>query len=203
MPMPTIYDIKPAFQSLLRPIVRLLARLGVTPNQVTVAALVLSIAAGAAIAMFPTSRWPLWCLPAALVVRMALNAIDGVLAREYGLTSDLGRVLNELGDVVADAAMYLPLALVYGLDPAFVVIVVVLGVVSEMAGVVAQVITGVRRYDGPMGKSDRAFAFGLLSLALAVGVRRGWYLDAVLAVVAALLVVTIMNRARGAVQGNA
>ena len=49
--MPSIYDLKPRFQSLLRPITRGLAAAGVTANQVTVAAAVLSIAVGACIAI--------------------------------------------------------------------------------------------------------------------------------------------------------
>jgi CDP-diacylglycerol--glycerol-3-phosphate 3-phosphatidyltransferase len=200
--MPSIYQLKPAFQNILRPIVRACARAGVTPNQVTVAAMVLSFAAGACIVAAPDARWPLFVLPAALLLRMARNAIDGVLAREFQLTSAKGAVLNEIGDVVSDAAMYLPLGLVEGLGAHWVIAVVVLGIVSEMTGVVAQTLTGERRYDGPMGKSDRAFVFGVMALALALGVRRGWYLDLVLAVNAFLLVATILNRARAATRGG-
>jgi CDP-diacylglycerol--glycerol-3-phosphate 3-phosphatidyltransferase len=196
--MPSIYHLKPAFQSVLRPVVRSLARAGVTPNQVTVAAVGVSFVAGAAIAWRPGETWPLVVLPAALVVRMALNAVDGVLAREHGMTSRTGAVLNELGDVVSDAAMYLPLGLVDAVNAAWVVAAVVLGIVGEMAGVVAQVVGGERRDDGPMGKSDRALAFGLVSVALAAGVRRTRVFDGVLAVVCVLLVVTIVNRARRA-----
>ena len=47
--MPSIYDIKPAFQNLLRPVVRGLVKLGWTPNAVTVIAFVMSMAAGVAI----------------------------------------------------------------------------------------------------------------------------------------------------------
>ena len=42
--MPSVYLLKPAFQRLLRPLVRWLAEAGVTANQVTVAALLLSVA---------------------------------------------------------------------------------------------------------------------------------------------------------------
>ncbi len=49
----------------------------------------------------PTSRWPLLLLPVTLFVRMALNAIDGMMAREHGQASAAGAVLNELSDVVA------------------------------------------------------------------------------------------------------
>ena len=37
---------------------------------------------------------------------MAFNAIDGMLAREFGQKSRLGAYLNELTDVVSDAALY-------------------------------------------------------------------------------------------------
>ncbi len=200
--MPSIYQLKPAFQNLLRPVVRALAGAGVTPNQVTVAALVLSFASGASIVFRPGATWPLIVLPAALLVRMALNAIDGVLAREYQMTSASGAMLNEIGDVVADAAMYLPLGLVDGVSALWVTIVVVLGIVSEMAGVVAQAISGDRRYDGPMGKSDRAFVFGALALALGFGASPGLWVDAILGFNAMMLVVTIFNRGRAVRAGG-
>ena len=46
-------------------------------------------------------------LPIVLALRMALNAADGMLAREHGQASPLGFYLNELGDIISDAALYL------------------------------------------------------------------------------------------------
>ena len=196
--MPSVYDLKPAFQNLLRPLCRTLAGAGVTANQVTVGAMALSLAVGATVALRPAARWPLLLVPGALLVRMALNAIDGMLAREHGMKSNLGAVLNEIGDVVSDSALYLPFALVAGLPAALVTLIVVLSVISEMTGVVAVQIGASRRYDGPMGKSDRAFAFGLLALLLACGLTPGLWSTVLLSIVAALLVVTIANRGRRA-----
>lgn len=196
--MASIYDIKPAFQNLLRPITRSLAKAGVTANQVTLAAALLSIAVGTCIALWPERRWPLLLLPGFLFVRMALNAIDGMLAREHNMKSRLGAVLNEIGDVVADTALYLPLAIVPGFSLWLVVVIAILAIVSEMTGVVAIQIGVARRYDGPMGKSDRAFAFGLLALLLGLGVRAGSWLFYVQILLIALLVLTIVNRARRA-----
>jgi CDP-diacylglycerol--glycerol-3-phosphate 3-phosphatidyltransferase len=198
--VPSIYDLKPAFQKLLRPVCRGLARAGVTANQVTVAALLLSAATGAAIAWQPDRRWPLLLVPAVLFVRMALNAVDGMLAREHDMQSAAGAVLNELGDVLSDAVIYLPLALVPGVRPWFIVVAVLLAVVTEMTGVVAVQIGASRRYDGPLGKSDRAFVFGALCLALALGAPTGPWLDALLAVVLMLLALTVLNRARRALR---
>jgi CDP-diacylglycerol--glycerol-3-phosphate 3-phosphatidyltransferase len=126
---------------------------------------------------------------------MALNAIDGMLAREHNMQSDLGGILNELGDVISDTALYLPFAFVPGISPLFLVTVVLLSVLSEMVGVVAVQIGASRRYDGPMGKSDRAFAFGLLALLLGIGLKPGWWANAGLVLVGILSAWTIVNRA--------
>ena len=198
--MPSIYDIKPRFQALLRPLVGALARVGVTANHVTLAALVLSVVGGSMVLLWPEARWPMALIPIVLFVRMALNAIDGMLAREFAMKSRLGAILNEIGDVVSDAALYLPFAIVAGLSATAVVLVVILGIVSEMAGVVAIQIGAQRRYDGPMGKSDRAFVFGFVGLLLGVGVPVGAWANWILWVVVALLAVTIWNRSRQALR---
>lgn len=199
----TIYELKPHFQAALRPMVRWLATNGVTANQVTIGAALLSVAAGAAIALQPSAAWPLALLPLALFLRMALNAIDGMLAREHDMQSPLGGVLNELGDVISDSALYLPLALVPGIDPTLIVLVVLLAVCTELVGVVAVQIGAQRRYDGPMGKSDRAFVFGTLGLVLALGVPPGAWLDWLLGAMMLLLALTVFNRARRAIAETA
>jgi len=183
----------------LRPLVRRLAAAGVTPNQVTVAALVLSLGVGGLVAWRPAERWPLLLLPAALFTRMALNALDGMMARELDMKSHAGAFLNELGDVLSDAALYVPLAFVPGFSALLVHVTVLLAVVSEMAGVVSVQIGASRRYDGPMGKSDRAFVFGAMGLALGLGIEPGTWVTVVLGLVILLLSVTIVRRARRAV----
>ena len=198
--MPSIYDLKPKFQGLLRPITRSLVNLGVTANHVTVFAAVFSIGAGACLAIWPKEQWPLLMIPGMLFVRMALNAIDGMLAREHDMKSDLGAVLNEIGDVVSDSALYLPLALLPGFRPELIVGIVLLSVISEMTGVVAVQIGASRRYEGPMGKSDRAFAFGLICLLLGCGVPEKPWLGIALGVILILLLATIFNRAKQALR---
>jgi len=195
----TIYDLKPAFQNLLRPLCRGLAGRGATANQVTVAALALSLAAGAAVWMWPESRWPLLAIPPVLLARMALNAIDGMLAREHGMKSALGGFLNELADVVSDAALYAPLVRVGDVSAGLALAAVFLAGLTEMAGVVAVQVGASRRYDGPMGKSDRAFAYGAVYLLLGCGLpQHAVWANAALGAVALLLGVTVVNRVRRA-----
>ena len=106
MKAPTIYKLKPAFQSLLRPVVKGLARKGFTANQVTLAAVVISALQGSLLAMQPGNRVVLLLLPLVLFLRMALNAIDGMLAREHNQKTKLGGILNEIGDVLSDTVLY-------------------------------------------------------------------------------------------------
>jgi CDP-diacylglycerol--glycerol-3-phosphate 3-phosphatidyltransferase len=193
--MASIYDLKPAFQRLLRPLCRSFVRVGLTANHVTVAAIVLSCATGACILGWPEARWPLLLVPGMLFLRMALNAIDGMIAREHDMQTPLGAILNELGDVLSDAAIYLPLAVVPAFRAELVVGVVLLGVISEMTGVVGVQIGASRRYDGPMGKSDRAFLFGLICLIVGLGVSPHPWMYWILVVMVVLLMGTIVRRA--------
>ena len=194
----SVYELKPRFQELLRRPTAALAGAGVSANQVTLAALALSVVCGGAIALWPARSWPLLLLPFALFLRMALNAVDGMLAREHGQASPLGAVLNELGDLLSDAALYLPLALVPGLSAPLVVLAVVLTLIAEAAGILGFAVGASRRYDGPMGKSDRAVVFGGLGLLLALGVPPGGWLDWLLWLVLLLLIFTVVNRVRRA-----
>ena len=167
--MASVYDLKPRFQALLRPAVARLRAIGITPNGVTLLALAGSVAVGAVVAIGtivrgagPQAIW-LLLLPAWLFLRMALNAIDGMMAREHDLATPLGAILNELGDVLSDVALYLPLAFLHAPSRWLVVAFVLGAVMTEFCGVLAQALGGGRQYQGPMGKSDRAFWIGALA----------------------------------------
>lgn len=198
--MPSIYDLKPGFQSLLKPLVNALHAQGVTANQVTLAAVALSFIGGAIIAWKPDETWPLLLLPLVLLVRMGLNAIDGMLARDFAQQSKLGAMLNELGDVISDAALYLPLAWLPMAYAPLVVGIVILSILSEMTGVVAVQIGARRQYQGPMGKSDRAFWLGAMGFALGVGTAPGNWINWLFGVMLFLLLITIWNRVRTALK---
>lgn len=164
----SIYALKPKFQSLLRPLVRLLYRLGVTANQVTVFAALISVSIGLSLYWLPSPRICFLAIPIWFFLRMAMNAVDGMLAREFGQQSRLGAYLNELTDVISDSAMYLPFALIAPFNGFWIGTIIVLAALTEMTGVLGQVIGRTRQYQGPMGKSDRAFVFGALGLAVAI-----------------------------------
>lgn len=206
--MPSVYQLKPRFLALLQPLTSTLAARGVTANQVTSLACLLSIGYGVTLALLlwqqqDAARW-LWLgMPLFLFVRMALNAIDGQLAREHGQKSRLGGLLNEMGDVLADAALFAPLALVPGFGAWLIALFIWLALLTEYAGVLGLLIQSSRRYEGPMGKSDRATLVGACGLWLGLGMTQPLALTAmkgVLALACGLMLWTCYNRLRMALQ---
>lgn len=195
--MLSIYQLKPRFQALLRPAVALLAAQGVTANAVTLTAMAVSLVLGACLlALGPTHTALFLLLPLWMFLRMALNAIDGMLAREFGQKSALGAYLNELTDVISDACLYLPFAYIVGFTSLWVWVFIALSIIVEMTGVLGLMVGASRRYDGPFGKSDRAFVIGALALAVGIGLpTQGWG-EWVFPVMSVLCAFTIIRRVR-------
>lgn len=193
--MASLYDWKPAFQERLRPYAERLHDNGLTPNQVTLAALALSAIEGALLLAWPGAWLPLLLLPLVLFLRLALNAIDGMIAREHDKATRSGKILNEIGDVLADAFLYLPLMKMPSAPETLIALAVLAGIAAEFAGVLAEAIGGERRYDGPVGKSERALAFGVAGLLLALGAEAGWWFDLLMLVLILLSARTAWNRA--------
>jgi CDP-diacylglycerol--glycerol-3-phosphate 3-phosphatidyltransferase len=192
----TLYDLKPRFQALLRPGVARLHALGVSANQVTLAACLISLLVGGAILTWPSQHGLFLLLPVWLFLRMAFNAIDGMLAREFGQKSPLGGYLNELTDVISDAALILPFAVLPVFGPMWIGAIIFLAALSEYAGAVGPLVGASRRYDGPLGKSDRALLFGVLGLWAGLGLPLPAWLFWLMPIIALLLVLTIWNRVR-------
>jgi len=189
----TLYDLKPVFQARLRPLAGRLAARGITANQVTIAAALISLLVGGLI-WLSGARIAFLLLPFWYGLRMAFNAVDGMLAREHGQKSRLGAFLNELGDVVSDAALIAPFAVLPVFYGFAVGLVVVLALLTEFAGVLAEALGGGRRYDGPMGKSDRALVFGSAGAWIGLSLPLPGWSVLFLYVLAALLVWTVVNR---------
>ncbi|ASG54671.1 MAG TPA: CDP-alcohol phosphatidyltransferase family protein [Salmonella bongori] len=190
----TLYQIKPAFQALLRPLMAWLYRHHITANQITLSAIVLSMVTGLILTVFPLY----FLLPVVLFVRMALNALDGMLARECHQQSRLGAILNETGDVISDIALYLPF--LFLADSSFLLVLTMLlaMMMTEFCGILAQTINGVRSYAGPFGKSDRALVFGTWGLVLALWPQAAHWSNIVWGIAVVLLLWTIVNRCQSA-----
>jgi CDP-diacylglycerol--glycerol-3-phosphate 3-phosphatidyltransferase len=198
----TLYAVEPRFQDLLRPLVGRLEATGVNANQITVAAAVGSVVCGAVVVCFAAHPAIFALIPAWLFVRMALNAMDGMLAREFGQESLLGFYLNEIADVVSDVALYAPFALVAPFGASGIGLVIVLSLLTEFAGVLAAAAGTARRYDGPMGKSDRAVVFGALGLWIAIAGALPSWIRWLILVLVILLALTVVNRVYRALGGT-
>lgn len=191
----SIYKLKSSFQAVLRPLVGKLAAMGLTANQVTLAAALISVAIGVVLVIRPVPELfaliPVW-----MFLRMAFNAVDGMLAREHGQKSALGGYLNEITDVVSDAALYVPFALIAPFSLPWIATIVFLAVLTEFAGVLGVAHGKGRNYEGPMGKSDRAALFGALGLLVAMFETLPdwtWHIQPMACV---LLIWTVVNRVR-------
>ena len=189
----SIYLLKPKFQKLLLPVLKYLETLRITPNQITLFTMLISLAYSAALLRFGGVMWLWMVFPAFMLLRMALNAIDGMLANATHQKTKLGSLLNEVCDQISDVALYLPFALLPNISIALVVLVVVMMLLAEFAGIAALVVGAQRRFDGPMGKSDRAFAFSVIALLIAAKTAAIW-INMVLLIVLFLLLWTMINR---------
>jgi CDP-diacylglycerol--glycerol-3-phosphate 3-phosphatidyltransferase len=193
----SVYALKGRLQRFLRPLVGQFASAGVTANQITIASCLLSVGLGVLLVLRIQNQRLLLLLPAFFLVRMALNAMDGMLARDFGQRSNLCAYLNELTDVVSDAFLYLPFAYLAGFDPLWIGATIVLSALSELAAVVAATTGASRRNDGPMGKSDRALAFGAAAAWIGMGgTFAPWASSVFTKLIVLLLILTIFNRVR-------
>ena len=207
--MPSIYQLKPAFQNLLRPLVKSLYTIGISANQITLLAMFISLAVASFIYIYFSNHgiglllliFPLWML-----IRMAFNAIDGMLAREFNQQSKLGAFYNELCDVISDTALYFSLICFAFIQAELLILASFLSILSEYTGVMAPLIGAERRYDGPMGKSDRALAFSLICIVIAAYSIFDFGLsllsqicNGILIIIILLLAVTIFNRIKNSI----
>jgi len=192
--MISIYRIKPIFQKLLKPALVLLHRLGVTANQITISSILLSLVIGIGFWFADMNTALFLILPVGLVLRMALNALDGMMARTYHQQTKKGEVLNEVGDIISDLFVFFPL-LKYENDIFYLIVLFIcLSIINEFAGLLGKVVSNERRYEGPMGKSDRAFILGLYGVLSYSSVDINRYSTFIFSVVIILLVLSTVIR---------
>ncbi len=163
----TIYDLKPAFQKLLLPCVKFINGLGITPNHITVFTLVISLLFSGLLYLDINNYYVLISCPIFMLLRMALNAIDGLMATRLDLKTNVGASLNEITDVLADSFFYLAFIQHNHIPNILLIVFIILAITSEVAGMSVLHFSKDRRFDGPLGKSDRAFVFSIIAILLA------------------------------------
>lgn len=137
---------------LLGPLTQALARVGVTPNQVTMVAFAVALAAAVLVgAGYTHAGLAVW-----MVSRLG-DGLDGALARSAGLKTPFGGYLDITLDMAGYSAMVLGFAVLYpGLGLAwaavlagYVLVITTTLALSDAAGTI----------DRQVGQSDRTFQF--------------------------------------------
>jgi archaetidylinositol phosphate synthase len=150
----------------LDPFVSLSVRLGLTPNAVSVVALLLAAAAGVAFGLASGNRL-LYLAGAVLVFcNGVLDLLDGELARELGTDSKAGDLLDHVLDRYAD--VFLLVGLSAGVGRYALGLAAVTGVLlTSYLGTQAQAVGLDRVYGGLVGRADRLVIIGLVGAAAA------------------------------------
>ena len=156
-----IYAIKPWFRGRLLGTAQRLARRGTTPDHVTAAGVCASLLGGGALALGRISAWWWLAVPVLIFLRIAANALDGLVAQEADLARPAGELFNEIADRLGDAALIGAIAAVPGVVPGLAFGALAAAGLASFVGITARAAGGTRRYDGPMGKPDRMFAVAL------------------------------------------
>jgi phosphatidylglycerophosphate synthase len=169
-------------------IARGLARVGATPNQVSVASMVFAAFAGVAFCLVGQSNSPsflarlasrpgaditLWLIAAAATIQLRLlcNLLDGLLAIEGGLKSKTGELYNEIPDRVADVLILLGAGLAvheYPWGEHLGVFAALLAVLTAYVRLLGGSLGLPQDFRGPMAKQHRMFVLTLGALASAV-----------------------------------
>lgn len=190
-----IYGTKSKWQRALRPVVTLCVRNRIHPDIFTYTALILSFVAAFSLFWAGSNRAWLWLVPLCVLVRLLLNLMDGLVAREIGLASTWGEVKNEFGDRVADTAIFLGLGFGGYADVRLATLALALILCVSYLGILGKAVGGSRVYGGMFGKGDRMISLAVFTLyPLFSGnlTSYNWYL----ALVVLAATVTIIQRLR-------
>jgi CDP-diacylglycerol---glycerol-3-phosphate 3-phosphatidyltransferase len=189
-----IYAIKPAFQRTLKPIERVLVTKKVHPTLINLTALALSIIGGCFLAYSGQNLWLLIYLPFMAFLRTALNALDGMVARDLAVPNQgFGEVLNETLDRISDATIFFGLALASYTNLVLGSVTVIAILINSYLSIVSKAAGGSRQYGGIMGKADRMIVLGVGAvLILVTGAR--FIGDIILAVILVGTLITFTQR---------
>jgi CDP-diacylglycerol--glycerol-3-phosphate 3-phosphatidyltransferase len=190
-----IYQIKPTFQRSLRGLEDWLVERRIHPDWLTYAALALSVLGGLCLYFAPQRIWLLAFVPLVAVLRTALNALDGLVAKRTGLARPWGEVLNEFCDRLADVALLGGVALAEPADHLLGSATVVAVLLSSYIAILSKAAGGRRQYAGPMGKADRMVALAVAA-ALGLFMPLGDIYNLYLAFVLAGVILTMVQRGR-------
>ncbi|MFC6717683.1 CDP-alcohol phosphatidyltransferase family protein [Natrialbaceae archaeon GCM10025810] len=156
----TLDKLRPYVSGFLEPFVRGFDRVGMTPNGVSLLAFGMAVAAAGAFTLGGRAS-SVWYVVASVLVFVNgwLDIVDGALAREQGVASAGGDLLDHVLDRYADIVIIGGLAA--GVENYFLGFLAVTGVVmTSYLGTQAQAVGMDRVYGGLVGRADRLVLIG-------------------------------------------
>lgn len=163
----TLDALRPAVKRILDPFVRTADRLSLTPDHVSIVALV--CATGAAASFYLGGVDPWWYVIGAVFVFLNgwFDLIDGALARLQNTASPSGDLLDHVLDRYADIVIIAGLAA--GIERYALGFLAVTGVLmTSYLGTQAQAVGLERVYGGLVGRADRLAIIGIVAVIAAV-----------------------------------
>jgi len=159
----TLDKLRPLADRAIEPFVDAATRVGLTPNGVSVLAML--VATAASLSFYVAGREPLLYAVGAVLVFLNgwLDLLDGALARTLAVESAAGDLLDHVLDRYADIVIIVGLA--GGLGRYALGFAAVTGVLmTSYLGTQAQAVGLDRVYGGVMGRADRLALVGLLTV---------------------------------------
>ena len=158
----TLDGLRPLADRMITPVVAGSKRAGLTPDTVSVLALLAAVGAAGSFTLAGETRLA-YLLGAVLVAcNGVLDLLDGALARELDSSSEAGDLLDHVLDRYADIAVVVGLAA--GVDRFALGFAAVTGVLmTSYLGTQAQAVGLDRVYGGLLGRADRLVLVGVVA----------------------------------------
>lgn len=170
-----LYATKGAISSRLTPVLDRLARAGVSPDVITLAAIPVAMVGGLVLLASTVLPILLLAVPFLIALRLLLNLLDGSLARRIQRSHPRGELFNEVGDRVADVALLAPVAFLPGAQPEVTLLGVAVALLASYIGVGSKAAGGERIYRGILSKPGRMLLLAVFCvLAFSLGTQ-AWF----------------------------
>jgi phosphatidylglycerophosphate synthase len=174
-----------------------LARLGVSPNQISLGS-VLAAGAGAVSLVLFTQPWNAISCVCGVQLRLLCNLLDGMVAVEHGKQSQLGVLYNELPDRVSDSVLFVALGCASGL-PWLGWLGALLAALTAYIRLFGAALGFAQDFRGPMAKQHRMAVLSagcLISIVEHFAVRTNHSLQITCGLIAAGSLLTCWTRTR-------
>jgi len=161
----TLDSLRPVANRMLAPFVSVSTRLGLSPDAISVLAFLAAVAAGGT--YYLASDTALWYFAGATLVGLNgwFDILDGAVAREQGVDSKAGDLLDHVLDRYADVVIIVGLAA--GVERWALGIAAVTGVLmTSYLGTQSQAVGIERDYGGLLGRADRLALVGVAGLVM-------------------------------------